>query len=97
MLVYIRNSVVARRQPKMEPENVESIFLNVKGFVNKSFYICACYRSSNPCRVSDFISACSTAADKMFKSKSEIIFSSDVNIDMLQNDCNTDLRSHTNP
>ena len=68
LLVYIRNSVVARRQPKMEQENIESICLNVKGIANTSFYVCACYRSPNLCRVSDFISACSTAADKMLKS-----------------------------
>ena len=81
----------------MEPENVESICLNVKGFANTSFYICACYRSPNLGRVSDFISTCSTATDKMLKSKSEIIFLGDFNINMLQNDHNTDLRSHTNP
>ncbi|RMX55071.1 hypothetical protein pdam_00023216 [Pocillopora damicornis] len=75
----------------MEPENVESICLNVKGFANTSYYICACYRSPNLGRVSDFISTCSTATDKMLKSKSEIIFLGDFNINMLQNDHNTDL------
>ena len=97
MLVYIRNSVVARRQPKMEPENIESICFNVKEIANTSFYVCVCYRSPNLCKVSDFISACSTAADKMLKSKREIIFLGDFNIDMLQSNCNINLHSHTNP
>ena len=81
----------------MEPENIESICLNVKGIATTSFYVCVCYRSPNLCRVSDFISACSTAADKMLKSKSEIIFLGDFNIDMLQSNCNINLHSHTNP
>lgn len=33
LLVYIRTTVVARRQTKMEPENIESICLNVKVLV----------------------------------------------------------------
>ena len=97
LLVYISNSLVARRKPKMEQENIESICLNVKGIANTSFHVCACYRSPNLCRVSDFISACSTAADKMLKSKSEMIFLGDFNIDMLQSNCNINLHSHTNP
>ena len=40
VLVYIRNSVVTRRQPKMEPENIESICFNVKEIANTSFYVC---------------------------------------------------------
>ena len=97
VLVYFRNSVVTPRQPKMEPENIESICLNVKEIANTSFYVCVCYRSPNLCKVSDFISACSTAADKMLKSKREIIFLGDFNIDMLQSNCNINLHSHTNP
>ena len=68
LLVYMHNSVVARRQPKMEPENIESIYLNVREIANTSFYVCVCYRSPNLCKVFDLISACSTAADKMLKS-----------------------------
>ena len=33
----------------------------------------------------------------MLKSESEIIFLGDFNIDMFQNSCNINLRSHTNP
>ena len=47
LLVYIHNSVVARRQPKMEQENIESICLNVKGTENTSFYVCACRTSAH--------------------------------------------------
>ena len=92
-----KHSIRTILREKKGTVNSLSICLNVKGIANTSFYVCACYRSPNLCRVSDFISACSTAADKMLKSKTEIIFLGDFNIDMLQNNCNINLHSHTNP
>ena len=75
--------ILARRQFRMEPENIESICLSVKGTANSLFYVCACYRSPNKCKVSDFISACATMTDKMLTSRSEIVLLGDMNIDML--------------
>lgn len=97
LLVYIRNTVIARRQVKMEPENIESICLSFKGNANTWFYVCACYRSPNKCKVTDFISACTVAADKMLKSKREIVFLGDMNIDMLQTTRNMNLHIDANP
>ena len=83
LLVYIHNSIKARRQPKLEPSGVESICLNVKGNNNTWFFLCACYRSPNKCKVIDFISSCSVAAENMLKIRSELVFIGDFNIDMM--------------
>lgn len=83
LLAYIHNSLTARRQLKLEPTGVESICLNVKGNTNTWFFVCACYRSPSECKVTDFISACSTAAENMLKIRNEIVFIGDFNIDMM--------------
>ena len=83
LLAYIHNSLTARRQLKLEPTGVESICLNVKGNTNTWFFVCACYRSPSECKVTDFISACSTAAEKMLKIRNEIVFIGDFNIDIM--------------
>ena len=78
LLAYIHTSVIARRQFRMEPENIESICLRVKGTANAWFYVYACYRSPNKCKVSDFISACAIMTDKMLTSRSEIVLLGDI-------------------
>ena len=45
LLVYIRSTITAHRQVKLEPEGIESICLDVKGYGNNWFMVCACYRS----------------------------------------------------
>ena len=51
LLVYIRSNVTAHRQINFEPEGVESICLDVKGYANNWFMICACYRSPGKCKI----------------------------------------------
>ena len=79
MLVYIRWSITALRRARLEPDGVESICLDVKGCDNSWFLICACYRSSGKCKISDFLSSCVLAAEK----RKEVMFLGDFNIDML--------------
>ena len=86
LLVYIHNSIKARTQPKLEPSGVRSICLNVKGNNNTWFFLCACYRSPNKCKVIDLISSCSVAAENMLKIRSELVFIGDFNIDMMNYD-----------
>ena len=59
----MRSNVTAHRQIKFEPEGVESICLDVKGYANNWFLICACYRSPG---FTDFIPACASAAERMY-------------------------------
>ena len=82
-MVYIHKSIKAGRQPKLEASGFESICLNVKGNNNTCFFLCACYRSPNKCKVTDFISSCSIAAENMLKIRSELVFIGDFNIDMM--------------
>ena len=82
LLVYIRSNVTVHRQINFEPEGVESICLDVKGYANNRFLICACYRSPGKCKITDFIPACVTAAETMYVKRKEIMFIWDFNMNM---------------
>ena len=84
LLVNIRSNVTAHRQINLEPEGVESICLDVKGYANNWFLICACYRSPGKCKITDFIPACATAAERMYVKHKEIMFIGDFNMNMLE-------------
>ena len=83
MLVYIRRSITALRRARLEPDGVESICLDVKGYGNSWFLICGCCRSPGKCKISDFLSSCVLVAGKMYTKRKEVIFIGDLNIDML--------------
>ena len=83
VLVYIRRSITALRRARLEPDGVESICLDVKGFGNSWFVICACYGSPGKCKISDFLSSCVLAAEKMYTKRKEVMFLGDFDIDML--------------
>ena len=78
MLVYIRRSITALRRARLEPDGVESICLDVKGCGNSWFLICACYRSPGKCKISDFLSSCVLAAEKMYTKRKEVMFLGDL-------------------
>ena len=79
MLVYTRWSITASRQARLEPDGVESICLDIKGW----FLICACYLSPGNCKISDFLSPCVLVAGRMYTKPKEVMFIDDFNIDML--------------
>ena len=83
ILVHIRRSITALRRAILEPDGVESICLDVKGCGNTWFLLCACYRSLVKCKISDFLSSCVLAAEKMYTKRKEVMFLGDFNIDML--------------
>ena len=83
MLVYIRRSTTALRRARLEPDGVESICLDVKGCGNSWFLISACYPSPGKCKISDFLSLCVLAAEKMYTKRKEVMFLRDFNIDIL--------------
>ena len=97
LLAYTHTSAIARRQLRIEPENIGAVSLSVKGTANSWFYVCPCYQSPNKCKVSDFISACAIVTDKMFTSRSEIILLADMNIDMLHTIHDNNLHTETSP
>ena len=63
--------------------NLKSICLDVKGFGNSWFLICACYSSPAKCKISDFLSSCVLAAEKIYTKRKEVMFLGDFNIGML--------------
>ena len=83
LLVYIRSAITAYRQVKLEPEGIESICIDVKGYGNNWFMVCACYRSPGKCKITEFIPACMLAAERMYAKRKEILFIGDFNMDML--------------
>ena len=88
LLVYIRSNVTAHRQINFEPEGVESICLDVKGYANNWFAICACYRSPGKCKITDFIPACVSEAERMYVKRKEIMFVRDFNTNVLESSDN---------
>ena len=50
--------------------------------------ICACYRSPGKCKITDFIPACATAAERMYVKRKEIMFIGDFNMNMLESQDN---------
>ena len=83
LLVYIRSTITAYRQLKLEPEGTESICLDVKGCGKNWFIVCACYRSPVKCKITEFIPACVFAAERMYAKRKEVLFIGDFNMDML--------------
>lgn len=55
LLVYIKNSVSAYRRSKLEPSDMESICIDVKGHNNSRFIVLVCYRSPTINKPSDFL------------------------------------------
>ena len=50
--------------------------------------MCACYRSPEKCKITDFIPACATAAERMHIKREEIMFIGDFNMNMLESSDN---------
>ena len=75
LLVYIRNGIPVYRKRKLEPDNVESICLDVKDSNNCHFLICACYRSPGKCQETDFIASFINATETMSEHEANYYYS----------------------
>ena len=84
MLVYTHVKVTCYRRINLEPINVESICLDVKGNNNSWFLVCTWYRSPNRCKADDFILSCSNATELMLRKRNELIFIGDFSLNMLK-------------
>ena len=83
LIAFVREDLPVCRRCKLEPELVESICLDVMGSRKARFIVCACYRSPKFCKIADFISSLTSAAELMYRSREEILLIGDFNIDML--------------
>lgn len=83
LLVYIRNSVSAYRRHKLEPTDMESICIDVKGHNNSRFIVLACYRSPSKNKPADFLPSLYTAAETLYNTRNELLIIGDLNFNML--------------
>ena len=82
IMAYIRSDLPVYRKRKLEPENVESICLEVKDSNNSRFLVCACSRSPGKCKETDFISSLTNAAEMMYRTRKELMLIGDFNMNM---------------
>ena len=85
LLVYIRADLSVYRRVKLEPEDVESICLDVKDANNSRFLVCGCYRSPGKCNELEFMASLSRAAELMYQTRKELVLLGDFNQDMYTN------------
>ena len=93
LLVYIRNGVSTYRRLKLEPPNMESICIDVKGHNNSRFLVLACYRSPTKNKPADFLPSIYSAAESLFNIRNELLIIGDLNFNMYVNG-NTEADSH---
>ena len=56
LIAYVREDLPVYRRRKLEPESVESICLDNMDAKKSRFIVCACYRSPEFCKVTNFVS-----------------------------------------
>ena len=93
LLVYIRNGVSAYRRLKLEPPNMESICIDMKGHNNSRFLVLVCYRSPTKNKPADFLPSIYSTAESLFNIRNELLIIGDLNFNMLV-DGNTEPDPH---
>ena len=88
MITYIRDDLPLYHRRKLEPESVKSICLDVMDGLeeNPLHYMCVSYRSPRFCKVPDFISSLTSAAELIYKSRNELLLIGNFNMDIHTND-----------
>ena len=81
----LRADLSVYRRAKLEPRDVESIYLDVKDVNNSRFLVRGCYRSPGKCNELEFMASMSSAAELMYKTRKELLFIGDFNQDMYTN------------
>ena len=81
--MYIRNSVSAYRRSNLEPSDMESICIDVKGHNNSRFIVLAFYRSPTINKPSDFLQSLYSAAESLYNIRNELLIIGDLNFNML--------------
>ena len=83
LMAFVREDLAVLRRRKLEPEQVESICLDVMDSRKMRFIICSCYRSDKICKPAEFLRSLTTAIEVMYKCRQEVILIGDFNLDML--------------
>ena len=83
LLVYLRNTLSAYRRQKLEPSDIESIVIDLKGVNGSRFLIMVCYRSPNKNKPVDFLPSLYSAAENLLNTRNELLIIGDLNFDRL--------------
>ncbi|KAL9986310.1 hypothetical protein ACROYT_G000444 [Oculina patagonica] len=83
LMASVREDLAVIRRRKLEPEQVESICLDVMDSRRSRFIICSCYRSDKMCKPADVLLSVASAIELMHKCRQEVILIGDFNLDML--------------
>lgn len=81
-MAYVRSNITVIRRRKLEPANIESLSLDVRGNNGVYFMICACYRSPGKCKRTVFLTSMATTLELMYNLRREIIVIGDLNFDL---------------
>ncbi|XP_068697070.1 uncharacterized protein [Montipora foliosa] len=85
LMAFVREDLKAYRRRKLEPDQVESICLDVIDSRKSRFIICACYRSEKMCKPTDFLLSLTSAIELMYRCRQEVVLIGDFNLDMYIN------------
>ena len=85
LMAFVREDLKAYRRRKLEPDQVESICLDVIDSRKSRFIICACYRSEKMCKPADFLLSLTSAIELMYRCRQEVVLIGDFNLDMYIN------------
>ncbi|XP_068728844.1 uncharacterized protein [Montipora capricornis] len=81
LMAFVREDLKAYRQRKLEPDQVESICLDVIDSRKSRFIICACYRSEKMCKPTDFLLSLTSAIELMYRCRQEVVLIDYINQD----------------
>lgn len=79
---FVRSNVTVTRRSKLEPVNIESLSLDVRGNNGVYFMICACHHSPGKCKPTVFLSSMATTLELMYNLRREIVVIGDLNFDL---------------
>ena len=82
IMAYVRSNITVIRRRKLEPANIKSLSLDVRGNNGVYFMICACYRSPGKCKPTVFLSSMAATLELMFNLRREIVVIGDLNFDL---------------
>ena len=81
-MAYVRSNITVMRRCKLEPANIESLSLDVRGNNGVYFMICASHDSPGKCKPTVFLSSMATTLELMYNLRREIVVIGDLHFDL---------------
>jgi len=87
LLIYIKDMIFCHRRTDLEPDNIESLWLEFKLFNTKPILLCYSYRP--PSSKVEWVDLFSVSLDRSFNENKETIVLGDFNFDLLKSCINS--------